>query len=99
MQLPYGLIAEQIGNSNTKCFGLIHKINQMEIPIIHMLNIRDLALENGIDLLPHHNQKLGVADIYFSKKKSKLLAGLSLFILILIIGIVVKLYSKSADLV
>ncbi len=94
MQLPHGLIKNKIGLSDSSCFGLIHKINQMDIPIIHMLNIRDLALENGIDLLPNYNQKLGVADIYFTKQKPKLIIGFSILFLILIIGTMIKQNSK-----
>lgn len=95
MELTHGLITELIKSNNTNCFGLVHKINQMGIPIIHMLNIRNLALENGIDLLPNYNKKLGKTDLYFSHKKSKLLISLSIMFLFFVIGTIIKLNSKK----
>lgn len=95
MQLTNGLITEPIRNSNTNCSGLVQMITQMGIPVIHMLNIRDLALENGIDLIPTYNHVIGEDDIYFTQKKSKVLMGFSIIIIILIIGAVVKGNGRS----
>jgi poly-gamma-glutamate system protein len=44
--IPTGLINESL-NAN-KCNGLIHLMNDDNIPVIHMLQIRDLAVQYGL---------------------------------------------------
>ncbi|MCP5064056.1 MAG: poly-gamma-glutamate system protein [Ignavibacteriae bacterium] len=64
----YGLIKTQFNNNGD---GLLSIMNKMNIPIIHMLNIKDIALENGIDLIPNRNYKVRESDLYISKGNSK----------------------------
>jgi poly-gamma-glutamate system protein len=91
MQIPYGLITRPIEcKCSANCFGLIHIFNKTGIPIINMLNIRNLALENRIELLFNYNKKLGESELYFVKKKSKPLLVFSLVSLIFAIGYAIK---------
>jgi len=94
MQLPHGLIKNILKcNCPSDCFGLIHIINRNKTPIIHILNIKDLALENGIDLTPYKNYKLGESDLYFTKKKSRLIITLLLIVLVASI-VYITIYKK-----
>ena len=96
MFTEHGLIV----NKNLTSFGsdgVIKKVNSKNIPIIHMMNIKDIALENGIDLTLSKNYKIGSADLYYTKSKPIYFIYLSLFILILAILITSKLRKKSPN--
>lgn len=45
--------------------GLIGKFHNSKIPIIHLLNIKEIALKNRIPIDPDNFQELGYSNIYF----------------------------------
>lgn len=93
MQLEYGLAENIIAFEEKECFGVLHNINQMNIPYIHMLNINNIALENGISLVTNTNKNIGLADVYFVIKKSKYLSAIFLG-MITLLAISFHVYNK-----
>ena len=81
LSIPNGLILTPLNcwESNK---GLIHLFNQDNVPVIHFLNIRDIALQNGIALAPSIPPKIGQSPLYYSEKKPLWLPIIS-FVLIL----------------
>jgi len=64
--------------------GLIHLLNNESVPVIHLLNIRELALQNGISLDPDIKKDPGFTRLYFKTDKPVWLAIFSLLILALL---------------
>ncbi|MEN8192108.1 MAG: poly-gamma-glutamate system protein [Bacteroidota bacterium] len=85
-----------IGSEEIKSFdvnSLLYIVTQMNIPIIHMLNIKDIALENGIDLIPNQNYKVGESDLYFVMTKPKMII-IAAILLLTIALITIKIRSN-----
>jgi poly-gamma-glutamate system protein len=89
INIPTGLIKEKL-NCQPKNPGLIHAINDRGIPIIHLLNIRNIAISNGISLLPSDQNRPGQGDVYFIKERPVWLSFILLPVLIVAIIIVNK---------
>ncbi len=51
--------------------GLIFEFQELGIPVIHLLNIRDLALREGIPIDPIPLPKIGQSEIYFETQYQK----------------------------
>lgn len=83
LNIPNGLIRKPLGCSESRK-GLIHCFNEQNIPVIHFLNIRNIALQNGIALTPSIHQKPGQSSLYYEEKKSLWLPIIS-FVLILVL--------------
>ena len=79
--IPNGLIRTKL-NCREPRKGLIHLFNQDNIPVIHFLNIRDIALQNGITLTPSILQKPGQSSLYYEEKKSLWLPIISLVLIL-----------------
>lgn len=91
-QIPPGLITKKIGDTCDSP-GLIHFMNQDSIPIIHMIDIKELALKNGISFKPDFKNDPGFTRLYFRQKRPLWLTVLSL--VILTISIVIVWFGKN----
>ena len=80
MQIPVGLIRQHL-SCQSKQAGLIYRLNQEGLPLIHMLQIKDIALANGISLIPHKTKKSGLSDLYYKKESPVLLNALLVFLM------------------
>jgi poly-gamma-glutamate system protein len=58
--------------------GLIQRFNRENVPIIHLLKIRDIALRNGIALSPHPLPEPGQAPLYYAVRRPQWLPIVSL---------------------
>jgi poly-gamma-glutamate system protein len=94
-QIPPGLITERLFNTCDNP-GLIHLLSNESIPVIHLLNIRALALQNGISLDPDIKNDPGFTRLYFKMNKPLWLAIFSLIILALLIT-GVKFFEKKIE--
>lgn len=67
--------------------GIIYEMAEKDIPIIHLLDIRNLALKNGLPLDPIPMPEIGKGDIYYQIKYSKpiIMAVLGIIITLLLI--------------
>lgn len=81
LDIPNGLI-----RTTLKCTelhkGLIHLFNQENIPVIHFLDIRNIALQNGIALTPSTVPKPGQSSLYYKEEKPLWLPIISFVILL-----------------
>ncbi|PNQ04131.1 hypothetical protein KU43_06465 [Mesotoga sp. SC_NapDC2] len=63
--------------------GLIFEFAELGVPVIHLLNIRDLAMENGIPIDPVPLPEPGTSGVYFVDSYSLPLTLTFLFLMIL----------------
>ncbi|MDD4207962.1 MAG: poly-gamma-glutamate system protein [Mesotoga sp.] len=63
--------------------GLIFEFAELGVPVIHLLNIRDLAMENGIPIDPVPLPEPGISGVYFVDSYSLPLTLTFLFLMIL----------------
>ncbi len=68
---PNGLIMDGPVIPDDPERGLIFEYQVLDIPVIHLLNIRDLALENGIPIDPIPFPEIGQSMIYFEWRYHK----------------------------
>lgn len=78
--LPTGLITAYPA-CRDKNRGLIMNYFEQNIPVIHLLDVRSLAKENGLPIAPHPLPEPGSADVYFRVNRSKSLALISVITL------------------
>ena len=68
LSIPNGLILTPlICSASNK--GLIHLFNQENIPVIHFLNIRNIALQNGIAVSPSSFPEPGQSSLYYTEDR------------------------------
>jgi len=91
MQIPPGLITRHL-TCRSKPSGLIFRLNRAGLPVIQMLHIKDIALANGIALMPHKTENPGQSNLYYQKEGSLLLNLLSV---LLLGGLWLLLWSKN----
>ncbi|KUK85959.1 MAG: Uncharacterized protein XE03_1800 [candidate division TA06 bacterium 34_109] len=60
--------------------GLIFEFQALEIPVIHLLNIRDLALKNGIPIDPVPLPEIGQSEVFFEYRYQKWIIIFTIFI-------------------
>ena len=65
LNIPNGLVRKVSEISNSAVRGLIFEYLEKKIPVIHLLNIRDLALKNGIPIDPIPLPEIGQSEIFF----------------------------------
>lgn len=86
ISFPNGLTVhyeEKISDDSER--GLIFEYLDRGIPVIHLLNIIDLALKNGISIDPVPLPEIGKSEIYFQKSYNTfLIVGSIIFVLFLI---------------
>jgi hypothetical protein len=51
--------------------GLIFEYQSLNIPVVHLLNIRDLALKNGIPVDPTPLPEIGQSQVFFELRYQK----------------------------
>lgn len=81
----------KVGNKS----GLIQRFYNDGIPVIHILNIRELALINGLEIDPKSGFQLGRGDFYYEYKYSRI--GLVLSILLLPLVLIIYRRLKRND--
>ena len=64
--------------------GIIYEMAEKDIPIIHLLDIRSLAIKNGLPIDPVPFPEIGKGNIYFQTKYSRT-------VIIIVLGIIITL--------
>jgi poly-gamma-glutamate system protein len=80
LQIPPGIIDFPLP-CKTATGGLIHRFNRQNVPVIHLLNIRDIALQNGIALSPHPLPEPGPSPLYYTTRRPRWLPIVSLAVI------------------
>jgi len=62
--------------------GIIYEMAEKDIPIIHLLDIRSLAIKNGLPIDPIPFPEIGKEDIYYQMKYSRTIIIITLGIII-----------------
>ena len=65
LQFPSGLVEAMRLTTDSPERGLIFEYLDLGVPVIHLLNIRDLALKSGIALDPIPFPAIGAEDVYY----------------------------------
>lgn len=86
LQFPSGLVETMSLATDSPERGLIFEYLELGVPVIHLLNIRDLALKSGITIDPIPFPPVGSEDVYYVTKHNKWLIWGSA---IMVIGIFV----------
>lgn len=70
----------------TKGAGLVQTFNLKGLPVIHILNVKDLANRYGLDIDPNYLPEVGKGQVYYSYKYNHILIiGFIIFILVSLI--------------
>lgn len=86
LQIPPGLVTKLPVQTDDPQRGLILEYLELGVPVIHLLNIRDLALKSGILIDPMPLPIIGSEDVYYVTKHNKWLIWGSVMI---VLGILV----------
>ncbi len=70
--------------------GLIFEYQKLGLPVIHLLNVRDLALKNGISIDPIPLPEIGQSRVYFELQYQKWI-----IVLTILIGMIVLVLSRK----
>jgi len=84
LAIPNGLIRTNLNCAESNK-GLIHLFNQENTPVIHLLNIREIAIQNGIVLSPVPLPMSGQSSLYHKKEKPLWLPIISFVSLLMIL--------------
>lgn len=92
---PNGLVQGGLEIPTVPERGLIFEFLANGIPVIHLLNIRDLALKNGIPIDPIPLPQIGQSEVYYQYKiqKEVIIVTILITIIILILSIYLKRFS------
>ena len=82
LQFPSGLVESLRLTTDDPERGLIFEYLELGVPVIHLLNIRDLALKSGISIDPIPLPPLGSEDVYYVMKHNKWLVWGSVIMVI-----------------
>ncbi|HKK83341.1 MAG TPA: poly-gamma-glutamate system protein, partial [Atribacterota bacterium] len=74
--------------------GLIFEYQALGLPVIHLLNIRDLALKNGIPIDPIPLPEEGQSEVYFESKYQKWIIVITFIIGIMYLVLVGNINSR-----
>lgn len=91
-----GLIKEKKFNLSNDS-GLVQLFNSKGIPIIHILNIKDLAHRYGVEIDPNRPFMIGESDVYYIYKYPSLLILLIIMITIIFLNIFKKRTKTKYD--
>ena len=94
LSFPNGLVLNSPPIPDDKYRGLIFEYAAQGKPIIHLLNIRELASKNGITVDPVPLPKPGESDVYYEIVYNKYILVLSLLVIFLLIYVGIK-FKKS----
>lgn len=86
LKLPNGLITRSPIQSDHLERGLIFEYLERGTPVIHLLNIRDLALRSGIAINPVPFLEVGSEQVYFDIQYNR---GLSWIFIVIICGMLI----------
>ena len=87
---PNGLIKNGPKIPDNPERGLIFEYQSLNIPVVHLLNIRDLALKNGIPVDPTPLPKIGQSQVFFELRYQKWL-----IVITVIIGIMFLILTRN----
>ena len=90
MRIPVGLIRHRL-RCVSQPTGLIHILNRQGLPIIHILHIKEIALNNGLSISPDKAQSKELSGVYF-KKESPL--ALNVLLIVILIGLWVAVFLR-----
>jgi poly-gamma-glutamate system protein len=93
LKIPVGLITSPL-DCDAQSRGLIHLVSMKGIPVIHMLQIRDIAAEYGLSLDPLRDMDPGNSGIYFTYTHSRWLPAVSILFVILNLIIISRIRKK-----
>ena len=79
LSIPVGLIKTQLNNDNSA--GLIQKFDKQNIPVIHLLQIIDIAAENGLGSDIAAFKDTGISDVYIIRTRSKIITILAIVLI------------------
>jgi poly-gamma-glutamate system protein len=71
LQFPSGLVTKTPVSTDDPERGLIFEYIALGVPVIHLLNIRDLAIKSGMAIDPIPFPSVGTEDVYFITKYPK----------------------------
>ena len=77
---PNGLIKNGPKIPDNPERGLIFEYQSLNIPVVHLLNIRDLALKNGIPVDPIPLPEIGQSEVFFELKYLKWMIAITVII-------------------
>lgn len=86
LNLSNGLVVKSKIKTQDPERGLIFEYLEQGIPVIHLLNIRDLALKSGIAIDPIPFPVLGSEEVYFETQFNQYLIWLTIFVVVLVLG-------------
>ncbi len=89
---PNGLIMNGPKIPDNPERGLIFEYQSLNIPVVHLLNIRDLALKNGIPIDPIPLPEEGQSEVYFESKYQKWI-----IVITIIIGIMYLVLARNIN--
>ncbi len=93
INFPNGLVFGGVEIPSVPERGLLFDFLAAGIPVIHLLNIRDLALKNGIPIDPIPFPKIGQSEVYYQYRIQK---WIILFTILVAIGLLI--YFKKFNL-
>ena len=91
---PNGLIMNGPKIPDNPERGLIFEYQSLNIPVVHLLNIRDLALKNGIPVDPTPLPEIGQSEVFFALKYQKRIIAITVIIGIMYLVLVRKINSS-----
>jgi len=89
---PNGLIMNGPKIPDNPERGLIFEYQSLNIPVVHLLNIRDLALKNGIPVDPIPLPEIGKSQVFFELRYQKWI-----IVITIIIGIMVLILTRNIN--
>jgi len=92
--IPTGLITEKFYYAETGTRGLIHLMNELGTPVIHILQIQNLAVQYGIAPEISSDWQPGKSGVYYRVQHKSWFMGLSIFLLSIALFITWKKLSK-----
>lgn len=91
---PNGLIMNGPKIPDNPERGLIFEYQSLNIPVVHLLNIRDLALKNGIPVDPTPLPEIGQSQVFFELRYQKWIIVITVIIWIMFLVLARNINSK-----
>lgn len=91
-----GLLVNKNFNLNSKS-GLVQLFANENIPVIYILNIKEIAMKNGIPVDPTSIPKVGMGEIYYTRDYPIATIAIAIFITVLILYIYGKRMKVKYD--
>lgn len=91
LAIPVGRIFKKLNCLDIDQSGLIHKFSNAGVPVFHFLQIRELAVKNGMTFTSISPGEIGKSAVYFRKSKP---TGLIFILLTTIVTVLIVLSKK-----